>query len=113
MEAAQVTLPCSEGDMTAMPGHMPVLTTIRPGVVRVVAGQEQTDYVVTHGFVEVTAESVSVIAEQAFTCAGVSRAELEVVLEAARQEAAGVEEEARDATEKFLSELVHLIDMMD
>ncbi|PWE32141.1 ATP synthase F1 subunit epsilon [Maritimibacter sp. 55A14] len=113
-EASAVTVPGSEGDMTAMPGHMPVLTTLRPGLVRVTSDKGQTDYVVTHGFVEVTATSVSVIAEKAFTREGVSKEELNAVLEAAREEAAKAKPEDNiDRTEKFIGEMVHLIDMMD
>jgi F-type H+-transporting ATPase subunit epsilon len=30
--ATEVQLPGSEGDMTAMPNHAPILTTLRPGI---------------------------------------------------------------------------------
>ena len=32
-EASEVLIPGAEGDMTAMPDHMPVITTLRPGIV--------------------------------------------------------------------------------
>jgi F-type H+-transporting ATPase subunit epsilon len=48
-----------------MPNHAPFLTTLRPGVVRVVAGSETIDYVVTGGFAEVSPTSASILAEQA------------------------------------------------
>ena len=112
-EASQVTVPGSEGDMTAMPGHMPVLTTIRPGMVRVTGNEGEQVFVVTHGFVEVTADAVSVIAEKAFARDSVSRDELNEVLEEARRAAEEAEADDRDTTEKFVAEMVHLIDMMD
>ncbi|MGG7645983.1 F0F1 ATP synthase subunit epsilon [Rhodovulum sp. YNF3179] len=112
-EASEVSFPGAEGNMTAMAGHMPVLTTLRPGTVRVVGADGATEYVVTHGFVEVTADSVSVIAEKAFAREGVSREELQGVLEEARSKAAEAEPEHRDAAEKFVADLVHLIDNMD
>ena len=37
-EAEQVLLPGSEGDMTVLPGHAPLISTLRPGVVDVVLG---------------------------------------------------------------------------
>ena len=38
-EAEQVLLPGSEGDMTLLPGHAPVISTLRPGVLDVVIGR--------------------------------------------------------------------------
>ena len=33
--ATAVTIPGSEGELTAMPGHAPLILTLRPGIVRV------------------------------------------------------------------------------
>ena len=71
MEATEVEIPGAEGDFTAMVDHSPVLTTLRPGVLRVKSGTEVTEYIVTSGFVEVSPTATSVLAEQA-----VPRAEL-------------------------------------
>ena len=71
MDATEVEIPGAEGDFTAMVDHSPVLTTLRPGVLRVKSGTEVTEYIVTSGFVEVSPTATSVLAEQA-----VPRAEL-------------------------------------
>ena len=65
-EAIEVLVPGSEGDMTAMADHMPLITTLRPGIVRAkgASGGEQ-EFVVSGGFAEITATSLSVLAEQA------------------------------------------------
>ena len=65
VEATSVNIPGMEGDMTAMPNHAALLTTLRPGVVTVNNGAEVTEYFVTGGFAEVTAEGTSVLAEKA------------------------------------------------
>ena len=65
MEASEVEIPGAEGDFTAMVDHSPVLTTLRPGVLKVKAGSDVTEYVVTGGFVEVSPAATSVLAEQA------------------------------------------------
>ena len=60
-----VQIPGTEGDLTAMPGHMPLITTLRPGLLTVVsedAGEES--YVVTGGFAEI-GEGLTVLAERA------------------------------------------------
>ena len=92
MEAESVSIPGSEGDMVAMPGHAPVVTTLRPGYVSVVAGGETTDYLVTGGFAEVSAEGISVLAEEAMPKGEVTKEVLEEFHRLA-------EEDAKDAAE--------------
>ena len=65
MAVKQVQLPGSEGDMTALPDHAPLVTTLRPGILRVSDGQSDREFVITGGFAEITAESISVLAAQA------------------------------------------------
>lgn len=64
VQASEVRLPGSDGDLTAMPGHAPTIVTLRPGIVTVVAGGNQTDFAVTGGFAEINGESVSLLAER-------------------------------------------------
>jgi F-type H+-transporting ATPase subunit epsilon len=48
-----------------MPGHAPTIVTLRPGLVTVVgADGAQADFAVTGGFVEISADSVSLLAER-------------------------------------------------
>lgn len=63
--------------MTAMPGHAPTLTTLRPGVLRVEAAGATSEYVVTGGFAEISATSLSVLAEKAVPVAELTRAQLD------------------------------------
>lgn len=107
--AAEVALPGAEGDMTAMAGHMPLLTALRPGVVRAVSDNGESAFVVTQGMVEITATSVSVLAEQAFPAAEAPREMLVAMLDAARAAASGAEGAGRDAAEKYAADLAELI----
>jgi F-type H+-transporting ATPase subunit epsilon len=65
VQATQVQIPGSEGDMTALPDHAPLITTLRPGVLKVSSAEGDAEYVVTGGFAEISADSISVLAEQA------------------------------------------------
>lgn len=65
VEASQVQIPGADGDMTAMPDHVPTITTLRPGVLRVQHSGGTDDYVVSGGFAEISGESVTVLAEEA------------------------------------------------
>lgn len=112
-EASAVQIPGTDGDMTAMPGHSPVISTLRPGVVRVQAPGGDKSYVVTAGFVEITEDSVSVIAERAHAGDEVTKEDLTSVLEEARKSAQKAEAEQKDTAEKFVADLVQLMEDME
>ena len=74
-----VMVPGGEGDFTVMPGHMPVISTVRPAVVDVydVWGNAPTARIfVRGGFVDVTPDRVTLLAEQATNLADLDRAAL-------------------------------------
>jgi F-type H+-transporting ATPase subunit epsilon len=73
VEASEVRIPGADGDMTAMADHAPTITTLRPGLLTVVHGGGSDEYVVSGGFAEITASSVSVLAEQALPKAEVTQ----------------------------------------
>lgn len=63
-QASEVQIPGAEGELTAMPGRAPAITTLRPGILKVIAGGQTTEYAVTGGFAEISAEGVTVMAER-------------------------------------------------
>ena len=113
LQVTAVQIPGADGDMTAMPGHAPTLTSLRPGVVKAQSADGEKTFVVTRGFAEISAESISVIAEHAHIGAVVTKADLEDVLTSARKTAQDAGAEDKDAAEKFVADLVHLMDSMD
>lgn len=64
VEATEVQIPGADGDMTAMPGHSPTITTLRPGILKVTHDGKTDEYAVSGGFAEIRADSVSVLAER-------------------------------------------------
>ncbi len=66
LEAAMVQIPGGDGDFTAMANHAPMVTTLRPGLLRVVSNKgDVEEYVVAGGFVEISDAGTSVLAERA------------------------------------------------
>ncbi len=65
LPATAVQLPGSEGDMTIMPNHIPLITTLRTGIVRATSPEGDAEFLITGGFVEITSDSTSVLAERA------------------------------------------------
>ena len=82
--ASEVQIPGAEGDMTAMPDHMPIITTLRPGIVRAKGADGEQEFVVSGGFAEITATSLSVLAEKAIPLNEVTRSHIDEMIEDAR-----------------------------
>ena len=112
LQAAEVMLPGAEGDMTVLPDHAPVITTLRPGVVKVNGPEGEADFVVTGGFVEITSDGVSVLAEQAHVGSEVKKEDLEGALTFAREQAEKAGDEDKSAAEKLVADMVQLLEDM-
>ena len=65
VEATEVQIPGADGDMTVMAEHAPVITTLRPGLLRVTHAGGSDEYIVSGGFAEINGAGVSVLAESA------------------------------------------------
>ena len=77
-------IPGADGDMTVMQDHAPTITTLRPGVLKVEAGSDTHEYVVTGGFAEIGAQGVSVLAEQAVAKGDMTQAQLDAMIDDAQ-----------------------------
>jgi F-type H+-transporting ATPase subunit epsilon len=60
-----VVAPGTDGVLGILPEHVPLITTLQPGEMRVKRGGEETSLLVTGGFMEVTREKVLVLADAA------------------------------------------------
>ena len=82
-EVTSVQIPGADGDMTAMPGHAPMITTLRPGILRVESTGVTQEYIVTGGFAEI-GENLSVLAERALPREEMTQETFDAILEEAR-----------------------------
>jgi F-type H+-transporting ATPase subunit epsilon len=83
LEVTSVQIPGADGDMTAMPGHAPLITTLRPGILSVESTGGKQEYVVTGGFAEI-GENISVLAERALPREEMTQETFDAILEEAR-----------------------------
>ena len=106
VQANEVQIPGTDGDMTAMEGHAPTITTLRPGILKAVSSEGTKSYVVTGGFAEITAAGVSVLAERAVPVEELTPALLDQLI-ADASEATAVASD-KDAADKAMADLVAL-----
>ena len=102
--ATEVQIPGADGDLTAMEGHSPTITTLRPGVLRVIGVSGTQAYVVTGGFAEITASGVSVLAERAVPLEDATPALLDTLVAEVRALAAASTD--KDGAEKLVQDML-------
>ncbi len=61
----EVIAPGIQGELTVLPSHAPLLTMIKPGILRLVKGSDETDVAITGGFLEVKDDRVTILADAA------------------------------------------------
>ena len=61
----QVSLTTNQGEITVLPGHISIVTTLKPGELRFLQGKEETPIAILGGFAEITDKTVIVLADAA------------------------------------------------
>src|SRR6185295_18814418 len=64
-DVEMVTLPGSEGELGVYPNHVPVLTALKPGELRIVKDGRESAMAIGEGFVEIKADGVSILTDMA------------------------------------------------
>jgi len=64
-DAVEAVLPASDGEIGVLPGHTPLLTSLRVGIMRYRTNSEVQSLVLSWGFAEILPERVIVMAETA------------------------------------------------
>ncbi|MDP4893347.1 F0F1 ATP synthase subunit epsilon [Cypionkella sp.] len=102
--ATEVNIPGADGDLTAMEGHAPTITTLRAGVLKIASADGVKSFVVTGGFAEISASSVSVLAERAVPVEELTAALMDqLIADASEATAVAVD---KDAADKAMADLV-------
>ncbi|MCX6808264.1 MAG: ATP synthase F1 subunit epsilon [Candidatus Berkelbacteria bacterium] len=63
--ASEIHLPTRDGDITVLPGHMPLITLLRPGEIIIKDGSKTKELATEGGVVEITQTEVKVLADTA------------------------------------------------
>ena len=86
-EAEFVSLPGKSGELGILPGHLPLITLVKPGFVRIRTGKEVEEVFVAGGVLEVQPHHVTVLADTAIRTKDLDEAKAAKALEARAQRA--------------------------
>ena len=102
--AEMIVVPGAEGDFGVLPGHAPMISTVRPGIIGIYRdGKIDERIFVAGGFAEVTPDRCTVLADEAVSLAGIDRAAAEARVRAAKEavDAAVRDEDIRAARQRL------------
>lgn len=105
-----VVIPATEGEMTVMANHAPVMTTIKPGVVTVkTASGQQERYVVFGGFADILPAGCTLLAESAVAVKDLDRDDIARRVQDAREDVTDARDDAaRTRAEQYVAQLTTL-----
>lgn len=96
-----VVIPGAEGNFGVLPGHAPLISSVRPGTIEVYEGNNIAERIfIAGGFAEVTPERCTVLADEAITVSSLDKGAVDLELAEATTrygEALAVAEKGNDA----------------
>lgn len=116
LEVTEVQIPGAEGDMTAMANHAPLITTLRPGILKVTSAEGVSEYVVTGGFAQINPDGISVLAERAIPHGDMTQEAFKALVDEATDKLAKAQETFKnepgpvDDAAKLLADMVAIGD---
>lgn len=98
-EVDMVVVPGAEGEFGVLSGHAPLLSIVKPGVLRVMDGAATRRIFVNGGFADVTSDGLTVLAEEALDLAdaNINAAALDQDIKDAQEDVADATNEAARA----------------
>ena len=113
-EVTEVVLPGLRGSFGVLPGHMPLIAALQPGILKFTDPDGETIYAIGGGYAEVTPQKVIVLAD---TADPAEEIDLEAARRARRQALAqlkqGVRGAALDAAELSLKKALAQLQVAD
>jgi len=98
-EADQVVLPTASGETGILSGHVPLVTKVKAGELKVIKGGNTEFIAVDHGFAKVLDNTISVLTEAAIDVKDIDLSELESAQSRAEQALKDAEKEGIDPFE--------------
>ena len=90
----QVVVPGVDGQFGVLSQHSAVMTVIKPGAIRILDGNGERKIYVGGGFADVTAQGLTILAEDAVDLSTLDKVAFEKDLQNAREDARDAKEEA-------------------
>ncbi|AML50078.1 MULTISPECIES: F0F1 ATP synthase subunit epsilon [Falsihalocynthiibacter] len=111
-EATEVQIPAADGDLTALANHAPLITTLRPGILKVASETGTQEYLVTGGFAEISDKSTSVLAEKAAPASEATQEMIDEIVADAKRALDNAPADQIDILAKQIADIVSLANQL-
>lgn len=91
----QVDIPSTEGWIGVLPNHSPLMTTLAPGMVRILDGSNEKRVFVRGGFAEISPAGLTVLAEEAIASEDLNAAKIAQRIKDAEEDLADADTDAK------------------
>ncbi len=100
LEVESVVVPGTDGDFMVLPNHSPMMSTIRPGIVKVAMVEGEDKHMFVYGgFAEVTPAGLVILAEEALGVSDLDKAQLAQKIQDTKEDI----EDAKSDDERFMA----------
>lgn len=94
VDAEQITVVTVDGEITILPGHIPLFARLQTGELRYKMGDSVTSFVVSKGFIDVAPDNtVTVLVDTAVAAREISLEKAEAAIKAAQETMANSEDQ--------------------
>lgn len=84
-QISSVTLPTTDGEITVLAHHIPIVTTLKPGELMIRKNGEENPYAISGGFVEVRPDKLLILADTAEHVAEIDEERAQAAIERAEK----------------------------
>ena len=97
-EAKQVILPTEMGEVGLLKGHVPLMTQLKQGILKVHASSGEGQYAIKGGYAQLVGNTVSVLTDEACASGAINASDLEAQITTLEKELADLESKAETDT---------------
>ncbi len=84
-EVDEITIPTTEGEISILPGHVNLLSKIKPGEMKIKRGNKTELFAILGGFIDIENNHVNILADHAIRAEDIEIAKAEEAQERAKQ----------------------------
>ena len=85
-DVSEVVVPAFEGEIGILKDHIPIISFLKPGIIKVVIGSEVENYYVEDGIVEFKDNSLSILTSLIFNLKDIDKSQIHNFLSEAEKE---------------------------
>lgn len=100
-----VIVPGEDGDMGVLPQHSHLASTLRPGVITIVDGNEKKQLFVSGGFVDIQPDSCTVLSDEATLVSDFDKSQIEKSIKHLKED---IEDSKEEYDRKQLEKSLHI-----